>query len=741
MDKEKYLQLNSDNLYDHFLIDVLTDHRRAKHLIEELSETKRYEEDFVFRAHVQTARAMIFTIEEESEKVLSLCTELADRCKTLELWRLLAANQNMIANLYYVFAVWERAIEYYYAVIKTEESHGLMEMTSTAYKNIASIYNILKADEKTYEYLVLAIDALKKGGPDQLHYRSKLILYLSDLLLVLCRTKRSEEAAKTLEVIGNIGIEAVDFDAVNAFYSAKLCYMFHIYDFDAAKELYAEWRSLIPNSNIRRHAWILDVYIGYCQDFDLDTEFYVQELKEIRGMESGSDSLIRKHIYASLRRYYLAIGDLKNLEEITQKYIELLEEDIASVRKRQLDSLLIVEGIIKNNDDLIGADDQKTEFEMVADEAVRNRAAFEEMYHRIDIINQIGKQLTSSLDLSKVVELILQKLKENLRVDTFILMVAEPEKARLRSVVNYIGGRLQKEFCLDIDNPDSVFVNCYRSNRMIMSNDVSADPDFKQRNLLHIGKGAKPSSVVFMPLQVENELIGMFSIQAIKKNAYPPKQLAFLEEFQPYLAIALNNAVRSWKLENEIEEHIETQERLKDANRKLDRLSSLDGLTQISNRRDFEQKVLDLFDEAKAECKSVTVFMFDIDDFKFYNDTYGHFEGDEALKKVAHVIRENIDSTGGLCARFGGEEFIAACSGFHMTESHQLAEKIRRDIYNLNLKNEKAPLKRLTISIGVSTTDVPDRTKKTYLLRSADIALYQAKNSGKNKVVIKKGVF
>ncbi|MDO4720252.1 MAG: sensor domain-containing diguanylate cyclase [Peptostreptococcaceae bacterium] len=741
MDREKYLHLNSDDLYDYFVFDVLTDHRRAKRLIEELSETERYEEDFVFRAHVQTARAMIFTIEEENEQVLSLCTTLADRCKALKLWRLLAANQNMIANLYYVFGVWERAIEYYYAVIKTEESHGLMEMTSTAYKNIASIYNILKADKKTYEYLTLAIDALKKGGSNQLRYRSKFILYMSDLIRVLCRMKRPEEAARALEDIRKIDRETVDSDAVHAFYSAELCHAFHIRDFSEAKGWYTQWRSLVPSSNIDKHAAILDEYIAYCQEFDLDTDLYAQELKEIDSMEFKGNPFMKKRIYASLRKYYLDIGDQQNLERITKKYIELLEEDIGGVRQKQLDSLLVVEGIIKNNENLIEAEARRTEFEMIADEAVRNRYALEETYRRIDVINQIGKQLTSSLNLSKVVELILQKLKENLRVDTFILMVAEPEKNQLRSVVNYVGGRLRKEFCLDIDNPNSVFADCYRTNRLIVSNDVSGDPDFKQRNLLHIGKGTRPSSVAFMPLQVEERLIGMFSIQAIEKNAYPPKQLAFLEELQPYLAIALNNAVRSWKLENEIEEHIETQERLKDANRKLDRLSSLDGLTQISNRRDFEQKVLDLFDEAKAECKSMTVFMFDIDDFKFYNDTYGHFEGDEALKKVAHTIRENIDSAGGLCARFGGEEFIAACSGLDMPESRQLAEKIRCDIFDLNLKNEKAPLKRLTISIGVSTTDAPDRTKKSYLLRNADIALYQAKNSGKNRVVIKRVVF
>ena len=160
-------------------------------------------------------------------------------------------------------------------------------------------------------------------------------------------------------------------------------------------------------------------------------------------------------------------------------------------------------------------------------------------------------------------------------------------------------------------------------------------------------------------------------------------------------------------------------------------------MTQISNRRDFEKKILGYLKKSREEGLSLSLFMFDIDNFKLYNDTYGHLQGDNALKTVAAIIRKHFIDAGGISARFGGEEFVAACLGLDEKESILLGNKIRENVFSQGIENEKAPLKRLSISIGISYSDGSEKLKKSFVMRWADVSLYQAKRDGKNRVVLK----
>lgn len=113
-------------------------------------------------------------------------------------------------------------------------------------------------------------------------------------------------------------------------------------------------------------------------------------------------------------------------------------------------------------------------------------------------------------------------------------------------------------------------------------------------------------------------------------------------------------------------------------------------------------------------------------------------EGDEVLKQVARVFRKNMDEESGLSARFGGEEFIGACLGLSLTESEDLGNRIRRDIYNLGIEHGKSETGVVTVSVGVSVALSADEYNKSCMMRVADECLYQAKNTGKNKVIIKR---
>jgi diguanylate cyclase (GGDEF)-like protein len=135
----------------------------------------------------------------------------------------------------------------------------------------------------------------------------------------------------------------------------------------------------------------------------------------------------------------------------------------------------------------------------------------------------------------------------------------------------------------------------------------------------------------------------------------------------------------------------------------------------------------------------LAVFIFDIDHFKKYNDTHGHLPGDEILKSVAQVVRDNL-RPGDVACRYGGEEFIVAMPGAKAPDGYAAAERIRAAIESTNFpRAETQPGGRLTISGGVAQFP-QDGTSGTDLILHADQALYQAKAAGRNRVVQYRGV-
>jgi len=129
--------------------------------------------------------------------------------------------------------------------------------------------------------------------------------------------------------------------------------------------------------------------------------------------------------------------------------------------------------------------------------------------------------------------------------------------------------------------------------------------------------------------------------------------------------------------------------------------------------------------------------MIDVDNFKLYNDTYGHVAGDEVLKRIATTIERALGRAGDLAARFGGEEFVVVLPGASRGGLRLIAEKIRLEIEALQVPHEHSATGRhLTISIGGACIVPKPDDPMTLLIETADLALYEAKGEGKNRVAI-----
>jgi len=185
----------------------------------------------------------------------------------------------------------------------------------------------------------------------------------------------------------------------------------------------------------------------------------------------------------------------------------------------------------------------------------------------------------------------------------------------------------------------------------------------------------------------------------------------------------------------DISDRKKAEEALQQANMELQRLASIDGLTQIANRRRFDEVLKLEWRRLQREKLPLSLIMIDIDYFKIYNDTYGHQQGDNCLQSVARSISQQSKRPADLVARYGGEEFVVILPNTDIEGATHLAEQIRKQVQLLNMPHKNSPVMPIvTISLGVSTiVPVPDYSPEQ-LLAGADQGLYQAKETGRNRV-------
>jgi two-component system chemotaxis family response regulator WspR len=180
-----------------------------------------------------------------------------------------------------------------------------------------------------------------------------------------------------------------------------------------------------------------------------------------------------------------------------------------------------------------------------------------------------------------------------------------------------------------------------------------------------------------------------------------------------------------------------SQQQLLDTNLVLQRLMNSDGLTGLSNRRHFDEYLELEWRRATREQSQLSLMMIDVDYFKAYNDSFGHLEGDEALRQVAKAIRASCARPSDLPARYGGEEFALVLPNTSPGGARLLAEKLRMTVAGMNIPHiAPAPGSSLTVSIGIATMIPPVGVNSRQLILDADKGLYAAKHNGRNQVAV-----
>ena len=179
---------------------------------------------------------------------------------------------------------------------------------------------------------------------------------------------------------------------------------------------------------------------------------------------------------------------------------------------------------------------------------------------------------------------------------------------------------------------------------------------------------------------------------------------------------------------------IRNQIKLVDQLRTIEKLSMMDQLTDLPNRRNFEERISSEWGRSSRERTHISLLMIDLDNFKSYNDRFGHQQGDVALQSMTKVFTDVLRRPGDFAARWGGEEFIVLLPNTDLFGALEIAEHIRSSAENMDVSCTDEAASKITVSIGVNMREQGQGGSISDFISKADEALYNAKHKGRNRI-------
>ena len=354
-----------------------------------------------------------------------------------------------------------------------------------------------------------------------------------------------------------------------------------------------------------------------------------------------------------------------------------------------------------------------------AEESIHQRA------QRERLLGKITQRIRQSLNLDEILNTAVEEVRRLLQTDRVVIyrflsdwsgqIINESVSADKFSIL----GEVMLDPCLEYHWSDA-----YLQGRICTIENIYAAQDLKPCYVEMLTSVDVQAVLVLPILQQETpskvKLWGMLiAHHCIAPRCWRQWEIDLLKQLVAQLAIAIR--------------HGEVYQQLQAANRELERLANLDGLTQIPNRRCFDGYFEQEWRRLKREKASIALIMCDVDYFKSFNDYYGHLAGDDCLKQIAQILECVIRRPADLAARYGGEEFAIVLPNTDTEGAIHIAQQIRTEMADLALPHINAPnLRTVTVSLGIASLIPTFHASPECLIAMADQALYIAKTKGRN---------
>jgi diguanylate cyclase (GGDEF)-like protein len=324
--------------------------------------------------------------------------------------------------------------------------------------------------------------------------------------------------------------------------------------------------------------------------------------------------------------------------------------------------------------------------------------------HELSLINRLAGVISSSLNIQEVYDAFAGELQDVVETDYTAICLIEGNEIYFAAVSSEVGSTWHTGQKIPVAGTTVEWV--FLNKRSFYERDLSQSSRFWTGED-HAKRGIK--SMLYLPLVNKGEVIGVLLVGSVKPAAYNPEQSILLEHLAAQIAAPIENSRLFTKSEE---------------------IARIDGITELFNRRHFDERMREEIDRHSRYGDILSILLIDLDNFKKYNDTYGHLAGDRLLVQAAAMIKSSIRSSD-QAFRYGGDEFAVILPHSSTMDSFSVAERMREKIA------EAMSARQLDISVSIGVASWPgDGATLDDLCNAADMALYYAKRTGQNRTSI-----
>jgi diguanylate cyclase (GGDEF)-like protein/PAS domain S-box-containing protein len=341
---------------------------------------------------------------------------------------------------------------------------------------------------------------------------------------------------------------------------------------------------------------------------------------------------------------------------------------------------------------------------------------------RDQLIAKISQEISRSENLTQVLPQVVREVRQYLNVDRLAMIDLRQQMAGKVTFEDH-APTVESMLTWEMRHPWAVreaFLEKYRQGHPVAVTNVHEQSlSAAELGFLDFFQIAADLTV---PLLEDQKLWGLLSVHSRTPREWQPEDRRLLETLSTLVSTAIQRDL--------------LHRNLTQANQKLKRFAYLDGLTQVANRRRFEQFIHHEWRRLMREHSPLALIMADIDHFKAYNDIYGHQSGDECLRRVAGTLRSVVQRPADMVARYGGEEFVVVLPNTDLEGAETVAQKIRTMIQSQKIPHQGSTVSQfVTMSLGVAVMLPHPLKSPDNLIEAADMALYQAKEQGRDRIV------
>jgi len=349
---------------------------------------------------------------------------------------------------------------------------------------------------------------------------------------------------------------------------------------------------------------------------------------------------------------------------------------------------------------------------------------------QIATLNRVMRALSSTLDLSKVLDMILHEIQQVIPYDSASVWLCKNNSLEIIAAHGFPDSETLIGTSFDLNSKDNPNTQVIQTRMPLIEGDVYSTYSTFSNG---VQSRYKNRGWMGVPMIIGDRVIGMLAFDKNVPNFYTQEQSQFALVFAAQAAIAIENARLYSDAQKELTEKINAEAKLLKLQKELEEQAIRDSLTGLYNRRFLDETLSRELSRAERDKYSVSIVMLDLDHFKMFNDTYGHDVGDMMLKQLGKLLSSQVRA-GDIACRFGGEEFVVVMPKASLSVAKQRANDWRMKFESQILIHEGEVL-NATLSAGVAVYPLHGTTSDE-IIRKADQAMYAAKAAGRNLVIM-----